>query len=460
MRLIPASAKKKEKFKSFGELLSFLEDASDHEIERIWAVSAYYDIDSIEQLIEHIKSRSSKKPELFIVIGTIKRGKKGGLKALQEMEFGKFKQGSGIRVTNRDSLFHSKGYLVETAQNGMCAIGSMNLTQNGLKKNEEILTYFRYDPKASPPLVASFKKYVKTWRSKGWSKEIGAVSQGEDGILWLPENKAGNNAHDKFRQKNPEFPDDLSELSVQRYFRKLGLHKLNNRKKLDNERKFTLALYKLLFQECRFKRKPYEGVTLRSIGAGWRSGVEHRWNKKKAPKPGKNERHLAYSAHFDVTRVSSPNETYHCNVWVYLSDRKIAGRLRLASILNVRVENEQKKPNDLQLYVSKPGWKNIWNDRGQYWKIYHDGSMARKKGKGTTHEEVLRAVKNAGYCDWIEDASWWSEGKKVVSLCKLPMAEATWGNSKKVLARKFLARLLHYAIIRADIEFRKSSGKK
>lgn len=456
MYLTPASAKEKEKFKSFGDLLSFLSGASDHEITRIWAVSAYYDIESIKQLVEHIESRSSKKqkPELFIVIGTIKKGKKEGLKALQEMEFGKFKQGSGIRVTNCGSLFHSKGYLVETAQNGMCAIGSMNLTQNGLKKNEEILTYFRYEHSEDPlPLVESFKEYVKTWRSSNRSKKIGAVSEGEEGILWLPENKARNNAHDKFRQENPEFPDIADESAVQQYFKKLGLHKLYNRK-LDNEQKFTLALYKLLFQECRFRRKPYEGVTLRSIGAGWRSGVEHRWNKKKAPKPGKNKQQFAYSAHFDVTSAYLSDQTYHCDVWVYLS-RRARGQ---TSILNVRVENEQKKVDNLQLYVSKPGWENIWN--GQYWKIYHDGTMARKKGKGIKHEEVLRAVKNAGYCDWIEDASWWSEGKKVVSLCKLPMAEATWGNSKKILARKFLERLLHYAIIRADIYFRKFSRAK
>ena len=438
--------------------MSFLEGASDHEITRIWAVSAYYDIDSIKQLIAHIKSRGSKKqkPELFIVIGTVKKGKKEGLKALQEMEFGKFKQGSGIRVTNCGSLFHSKGYLMETAQNGMCAIGSMNLTQNGLKKNEEILTYFRYEHSEDPlPLVESFKKYVKTWRSSNRSKEIGAVSEGEEGILWLPENKAQNNAHDKFRQENPEFPGDLSKPAVQQYFKKLGLHKLNNQE-LGNESEFTLALYKLLFQECRFRSEPckLDGVTLRSIGAGWRSGVGYYRASKhvKASKPKKNKRHFAYSAHFDVSPASSPNKTYHCNVWIYLDTRSSAEK-RLTSFLNVRVENKQKKRDDLQLYVSKPGWKNI--RKGQYWKIYHDGSMgARKNKEGIKHEEVLRAVRNARCDHWIEPG--WIEGNEVVCLGKLPVAKrATWEKSKV-----FLAQLLHYAIIRADIKFRKFSRAK
>lgn len=440
-----------KKFENFGELLSFLEGASDqktkHKITRIWAVSAYYDIESIKQLIDHIKSRISKKPELLIVIGTINDGE---LEALQKMEFGGFKEGSGIRVTNCGRLFHSKGYLVETNRNAMCAIGSMNLTQNGLKENEEILTYSRV-----PNLVKEFKKYVKYWR--GWSKGIGAVSENEKGILWLSKNKYRNNAHDKFRQENPEFPNIDDKSAVERYFGKLRLDELNSNPKLNNEREFTLALYKLLFQECRFRSKSYkddDGVTFWSIGAGWRSGVgDYRASKHvKAPKSKKNKRHFAYTSSFDVTSASLPNRTYHCNVWVYLDSRSSA-EAGLTSFLNVRVENKERKLVDnLQLYVSKPTWKNI--RKGQYWKIYHDGSMgARKEEKGIKHEEVLRAVRKAGRDSWIEVPSWDEAEAEWVCLGKLPMAKkkVTWEENSK----KFLARLLHYSIIRADIKKRR-----
>ena len=443
-----------EKCESFGELLSsFLDGASREKIQRIWAVSAYYDKDSIRQLIKHIENRGIKKPELFIVIGTINNKELKVLQKIQKTEIGtKFKEGSGIRVTNCGRLFHSKGYLVETSKNRMCAIGSMNLTQNGLNKNEEILTYSRYaDSEATPPLVESFKKYVKTWRSSNRSKEIGAVSEGEEGILWLPENKARNNAHDKFRQKNPEFPDNLSGPAVQQYFKKLGLHKLNN-PKLNNEKKFTLDLYKLLFQECRFRPESYkhDGATLRSSGAGWRSGVGYYRASKhvKAPKPKKNKRHFAYSAHFDVTSASLPNQTYHCDVWIYLDTRSSAEK-RLTSFLNVRVEDKQKKRDNLQLYVSKPGWKNI--QKGQYWKIYHDGSMGAKKDeKRIKQETVLSKVHKFRRDHWIKTPSW-SEGKEVVHLGNLPIAKkAPWKNFNSKI---FLARLLHYAVIRADIKF-------
>ena len=253
--------------------------------------------------------------------------------------------------------------------------------------------------------------------------------------------------HDKFRQENPEFPV-IADGPVRLYFKELGLHELNNQK-LENEKKFTLALYRLLFQECRFRPEPYKsrGVTLRSIGAGWRSGVGvYRASKHvKASKSGKNKRHFAYSARFDVTSVSLPNQTYHCDVWVYLDSRSSADGL--TSFLNVRVENKQKERDDLQLYVSKLSWEKIWNKKSQYWKIYHDGSMgAREGGRGIKHEEVLKEVRDKGYDDWIEDL----EGKEVVYLRNLPVAKnATWRRS-----RNFLARLLHYAIIRANIKSR------
>ena len=430
-------AEEKE-FNSFGDLLAYLVGTSNHKIKRIWAVSAYYDRPSIEQLIAYIKSRRSKKqkPELFVVIGSINSGE---LEALQKMKFGnEFKEGSGIRVTNCGYLFHSKGYLVETTRSGMCAIGSMNLTQAGLKKNEELLTYSRYTHYSKvPPLVRSFKEYIEACPLDDWSKEIGAVSKGEKGIRWLkrshPRDKS-TQENEKFVQgndSNGSLSSGIADKLVQQYFKKLGLRK----NQLVDERKFTLAFYKLIFEECRFRPKPYKhgGDTLRSI------------------KPRKNKQDFAYAkrfgyyTHFDVTFANLSNLTYHCKVGLYLDYRlDYRSRVRrLTSILNVHVKNEQKEfVNALQLNVSKQSQKNI--RKGQFWKICSDGSMARKGGKGIKHKEVLRAVEDKGCDDWIE----WSEGKKVVCLSNLFMAEeVTWRNSGE-----FLMRLLHYAIIRAEIK--------
>ena len=446
-----------EKFESFGELLSSLDSTSREKIKRIWAVSAYYDTESIKQLIDHVKSRISKKqkPELFIVVGTINSGE---LKALQKMKFGnEFKKGSGIRVANCGLLFHSKGYLVETARNGMCAIGSMNLTQAGLKKNVEILTCFQYKHSRVPALVASFKDYVEACRLDGLSKEIGAVSKGEPGIRWLARNHPCDKSmqeNEEFVQENdsngwlpPEFPDIADESAVQQYFGE-GEEGLNfppelNDSGFDNDRKFTLALYKLIFEECRKNpdKHEHDEVTLQYRDAEWRRGLKHyhaTWHEK----VGNRMQHWACSARFDVTLKG---EGLTCDIFVYpyWSRDKSGFRDTFRGIsLVVRVENKQKKVADLQLLVSKPGWGNIWNDEGQYWEIYSDGSMGQIK-----RDVVLSAVRKTRRDHWIKKPSW--SKKELVHLGKLPVAEkVTWRNS-----RDFLARLLHYEIIRAKIKF-------
>ena len=464
-------AEEKE-FESFGELLSYLVGTSHHKIKRIWAVSAYYDRPSIEQLIEYIKSRSSKKqkPELLIIIGSINSRE---LEALQKMIFGKlFKEGSGIRVTNCGYLFHSKGYLVETAnRSGMCAIGSMNLTQAGLTKNEEFLTYSQYKHSKVPPLVASFKEYIEAYPLDEWSKEIGAVSDGEKGIRWLrkshPRDKS-TQKHEELVQENestpenefvqgddsngllsatklreaPPFPDIADEVAVQRYF---GKERLNfsraNDSKFINEREFTLAFYKLIFEECR-KNPKYEHdyehgeVTLQYRDALWRRNSKY---------PYQTTRHQATcSVRFDVTLKDEGLMT--CYTFIYPLVKKLGFRHSIS--LGVHVENKQKKPvNVLQLNISKLGWEKIWNDKGQYWEIYSDATMGKVEQRGQVkREEVLSAVRKAERGGWIKKPSW--SKKELVHLGKLPVAEkVTWRNSGD-----FLAQLLHYAIIRAKLK--------
>lgn len=440
MYLMPttlATRAEEKEFKSFGELLSYLEGTS-YKIRRIWAVSAYYDRKSIEQLIAHIKNRRDKKqkPELFIVIGSINYGE---LEALQKMKFGnEFKEGSGIRVTKCGYLFHSKGYLVETTRSGMCAIGSMNLTQAGLKDNEEILTYSRYTRYSKvPPLVAGFRKYVEAWRSNNRSKEIGAVSEKEPGIRWMPkgwnESSQGNDYNGWLPPKFPVIADGHGP-AVRRYFNKLGLPKLND-SNLVNEREFTLALYRLLFEEC--GKNPdececkHDGVTLQYRDALWRRGFKPyhaTWHKKVSNKM----QHWTCSARFDVTLKG---EELPCYIFVYLTNKS---GIRLGICV-------RKKDNVvLQLNVSKD-WEKSGTTKGQYWRVYHDGSMSRTEamGRGVECKTTLRKVK-ARHKHWIKKR----RGKELVYLDKLYVAkEVTWGNSQK-----FLARLLHYAIIREKIK--------
>lgn len=236
----------------------------------------------------------------------------------------------------------------------------------------------------------------------------------------------------------PPFPDTANALAVQRYFGEEGL----NFTRFDNERKFTLALYKLLFQECgkNPREHEYDGVTLQYRDALWRRNSWEYQTTRLVTDDNKEQYRATCSVRFDVTLKDEGLMTCYVFIYPYDRDWGFCGGIRLG----VHVENEQKKvANALQLDVSKPGWENIWNDEGQYWEIYSDGSMARKGRKGIKHEEVLSAVRIAERDRWIKKPSW-SEGKEQVHLGNLPVAEkVTWENS-----RNFLAQLLHYAIIR------------
>ena len=242
----------------------------------------------------------------------------------------------------------------------------------------------------------------------------------------------------------PPFPDIANALAVQRYFGEEGL----NFSRFDNERKFTLAFYKLIFQECAKNPDEYEHdkVTLQYCDALWRRNPSWEYQTTRLVTDDNEEQYQATcSVRFDVTLKDEGLMTCYVFIYPYQPDWGFCGGIGLG----VHVENAQKEVvNALQLDVSKPGWENIWNDEGQYWEIYSNGSMARMGGKGIKREEVLSAVRIAERDRWIKKPSW-SKGKEQVHLGNLPVAEkVTWENS-----RNFLAQLLHYAIIRAKIKF-------
>ena len=70
---------------------------------------------------------------------------------------------SGIYLARVGPLLHSKGFLISTVKRGKLIIGSLNLTQKGLRKNEEIMLLGEFT-KGSREQVASlagaFEGYV------------------------------------------------------------------------------------------------------------------------------------------------------------------------------------------------------------------------------------------------------------------------------------------------------------
>ena len=140
-------------------------------LRRIWAISAYYDLESIKQLIKYMRDHSAKGKksanlELIIVLdrGAGARADED-LKKLDRKIRNKFGSAdSGIYLSSFGELFHSKGYLVESQEVGKCAVGSLNLTQQGLTKNAELLAFFDYriaSKSCASKFANHFKKYVK-----------------------------------------------------------------------------------------------------------------------------------------------------------------------------------------------------------------------------------------------------------------------------------------------------------
>ena len=282
----------------------------------------------------------------------------------------------------------------------------------------------------------------------------------------------------------PKFPNIDNESAVQQYFEELGLHELND-PQLVNEKKFTLALYKLIFEECRDRPDiEYGGGTFRRVEAGWYRGIKpYQANKQveAASIIGKYKQNSACSVRFHVTFASLPNQTYHCNVWVYLDGRSNAKGPTL--YLNVRVEyflrgvkylpstgkvettGNEKIVSDFQLQVSKLGWENVRNDEDQYWEIglpisifpistlrsiplLPSRSMPPEELRLHPRWQEEVPVKNS---QWIKDPHEFKARWEYRRLSRLPMAEkVTWENSKE-----YLAQLLYYAISRAEIKFNK-----
>ena len=211
------------------------------------------------------------------------------------------------------------------------------------------------------------------------------------------------------------YPEVGDQKDVKRYFTELGLESLNH-SQLAEERDLTLALYKVIFEVANNHRLPYshEGVhLLEALGVSFRefsnrSGVGY-YNR--------------YADFVAATRGRVEAMSIAVNMW---GD----GEIRLC----VGASKTERKHHALQLDFAKC----VWND-GKHWDIYHDGRMS-----SISNAVVLEAVRESNCGHWIEMDD---DDKQWIYLGSLPRAESvTWGRSKE-----FLARLLHYGIIRTNL---------
>ena len=210
------------------------------------------------------------------------------------------------------------------------------------------------------------------------------------------------------------FPDVGDAADVGRYLYEMMLSPLIA---MADERKFTLALYKLIFEVSNQKRLPYshDGVHVLDY-----AGVAfHQFSTRGG------SYYTRYADFVAATRGRVEAMSVAVNMW---SDEAIR--------VCIGVSKAERRHHTLQLDFAE---NCEWNEERQCWDVYHDGAMSQIK-----REVVLDAVRESGCGHWIDT---YDDGKEYVYLGELPAVQSVkWKNSKR-----FLANLLHYGIIRTNL---------
>lgn len=128
---------------SFEELFSF----SNQCVENLIVATAYFDLVSLQEIVSLALKEKPKKGKARVSIfvdGSASRFKsdpdiRNALCTLSKLLTQQCDRNSGIFLVNFGTLFHTKLYFLESTKKIKLFIGSLNLSQNGLKKNEEIL---------------------------------------------------------------------------------------------------------------------------------------------------------------------------------------------------------------------------------------------------------------------------------------------------------------------------------
>lgn len=131
-------------------------------------VSAFFDIESIKQVIGFLETEGSRreKKEFILVVDGIRSGfySEDGHAKKELIELNSRIRNicpsiaSGIYLARSKSIFHSKGYLFRSSIDGRFIIGSLNFSQNGLKYNEELILDDGFYK--SSRIANQFDKYV------------------------------------------------------------------------------------------------------------------------------------------------------------------------------------------------------------------------------------------------------------------------------------------------------------
>jgi len=136
------SLRTESEIKSFSQLFASRKKAT-----KIIAISAYTDIQSLDELISFTEEKmfARKKPSLRFFIDSSSshffadESTRGEFLRLNSRIRSFCDAKSGIYLVQFGTLFHSKAYLIEGSDTGKVFFGSLNLTRRGITSNEELV---------------------------------------------------------------------------------------------------------------------------------------------------------------------------------------------------------------------------------------------------------------------------------------------------------------------------------
>lgn len=229
------------------------------------------------------------------------------------------------------------------------------------------------------------------------------------------------------RREEPKIPDDCNDKAAfKRYVKSLKDRQLQEAVEdlKQNERRFVLAMHRVLFGDKKERKLPYshDGVhILEDRGSRWRNFTN-----------ASGGRFYTRYAEF-IAATSGRVEAVSLAVSPNYINGKYAG-LRLCAGVT------KPKRKHLALELNMGNTHCPWDEKERGWEIYHDGRMS-----WISNSNVMEAVREAGMEKWIDLYDEDTTTKEWLYLGYLAES-ATWRNSKKLLAN-----LIHYAIIRTNL---------
>ena len=186
-----SSSKQHNTYSSLFENLS----GDDSRIHKILIVTAYWDLSSVNQLITWVNQKRNLGRNTLFMLFINKVNRTNVIDDLLELDkrISKYfsHEDSGVYLVI-DSFVHVKGYLIEGIKRGFLCIGSNNLTQPGLNKNQEAIIRVGFT-RNKPQAVREFENYVDgLYEESHWIDEYDPPTSDQtledfllDGELWF-----------------------------------------------------------------------------------------------------------------------------------------------------------------------------------------------------------------------------------------------------------------------------------